>query len=552
MKSYLQPIIRDAIAILSPEFMPEFSLEVPRGAGHGDLATNAAMALAKPLKKNPRDIAQQLIAAMKLDTAFVSNVEIAGAGFINFTFSPVFYATQLGVALQQGADFGKNGRGGQKRANVEYVSANPTGLLHVGHGRNAAVGDTIANILQWNGYTVTREYYFNNAGNQMNNLGRSVHLRYLEALDPEGKPFPTPEQDDSLYRGEYIREIAQMLVSEHGTSLVEASAENLATCRKAGEKWCFERIGATMKQMNIKHDTYFNEDSLYTNGKVNETVEELRKRGKVYEKDGATWLALSQMGLSDDRVIIKSSGEPTYRLPDIAYHYDKLHHRGFEYVVDIFGADHIATIPDVLAAVETLGEDKSKVRVVIHQFVTLTKDGEAVKMSKRTGRGYTLDDLIEEFGADVTRFFFVMRGVGTHLDFDLGLAEEQSEKNPVFYLQYAHARICSVLRTADERGVSVSAEGDLSLLTHPSELELIKILLRFPDVVERAGDSLEPHVVAEYLREVAAAFHKFYHDCRILGEAERLMQARFALAKAAQIVLSGGLAILGIHAPEKM
>jgi arginyl-tRNA synthetase len=552
MKSYLQPIILEAITALSPEFTPEFSVEVPRGAGHGDLSTNAAMALAKPLKKNPREIAQQLIAAMKLPPELVQVVEVAGAGFINFTFSPVFYAQQLGAALQQGTSFGKNTRGQKKRANVEYVSANPTGLLHVGHGRNAAVGDTIANILLWNGYDVTREYYFNNAGNQMNNLGRSVHLRYLEVLDPEGKPFPTPEQDDSLYRGEYIRDIAQSLIAEHGTALTEGNAEHLATCRKAGEHWCFKRINDTMRRMNINHDVYFNEDSLYTDGKVKETVEELRKRGKVYEKDGATWLALSQMGLSDDRVIIKSSGEPTYRLPDIAYHYDKLHNRRFEYVVDIFGADHIATIPDVLAAVETLGEDKTKVRVVIHQFVTLTKDGEAVKMSKRTGRGYTLDDLIEEFGADVTRFFFVMRGVGTHLDFDLGLAEEQSEKNPVFYLQYAHARICSILRTADERGVSVSADAELKLLTHPSELELIKILLRFPELVERAGDSLEPQVIAEYLREAASAFHKFYHDCRILGEAEGLMQARFALAKAAQIVMFNGLTMLGIHAPEKM
>jgi arginyl-tRNA synthetase len=583
MKQFLLPFIEQSLEALRARghAIPSdvaVSLEVPRQADHGDLSTNVAMMLAKALKSNPRQIASELVQELqsRLDPALVPRVEIAGAGFINVGFSDAFYASQLASMLVSGEytgeNFGRNNRGrlvgaagatgSAARANVEYVSANPTGLLHVGHGRNAAVGDTIANILAWNGYDVTREYYFNNAGNQMNNLGKSVHKRYLEVLDPQAHPFPS--DDESLYRGEYIREIAAELASQHGSELVEPSSDNLMRCRKAGEHWCFASIGETMKRLNIKHDTHFNEDSLYTDGKVEETIGELRSRGKVYEKDGATWLALSQMGLSDDRVIVKSSGEPTYRLPDIAYHYDKLHNRKFDLVVDIFGADHIATIPDVLAAVETLGEDKNKVRVVIHQFVTLTKDGEAVKMSKRTGRSYTLDDLIAEFGPDVTRFFFIMRGVGTHLDFDLGLAAEQSEKNPVFYLQYAHARICSILRTAEERGVTLEASADananagadaaqdLTLLTHPSELDLIKILLRFAEVVERAGESLEPQSIAEYLREAAAAFHKFYHDCRILGEEERLMRARFALAKAAQIVLFNGLTILGVSTPEKM
>jgi arginyl-tRNA synthetase len=556
MKHYLEPFIRTALEALGVEHASTLAItvEVPRQAEHGDLSTNVAMVLAKSLKSNPRQIAQNLVAELErlVDPELVPRVEVAGAGFINVTFTPKFYAMQLASLLEQGEQLGRSTKGAGRKTNVEYVSANPTGLLHVGHGRNAAVGDTIANILAWNGYDVTREYYFNNAGNQMTNLGRSVYLRYVEALDPEGKPFPTPEQDDSLYRGDYIRDIAQELVARYDAALAEPTEDNLTTCRKAGEQWCFAAIDRTMQKMGIKHDVMFNEDSLYTDGKVEQTLAELRKRGVVYEKDGATWLALSKMGLNDDRVIIKSTGEPTYRLPDIAYHYDKLHNRGFDYVVDIFGADHIATIPDVMAAVEALGEDKSKVRVVIYQFVTLVNNGEAVKMSKRTGRGYTLDDLIEEFGADVTRFFFIMRGTGTHLEFDIALAAEQSEKNPVFYLQYAHARICSVLRTAEERGVQVSASADLTVLVHPSELELIKILLRFTEVVERAADSLEPQTIAEYLREAAAAFHKFYHDCRILGEAETLMQARFALAKATQIVLKNGLTILGISTPEKM
>jgi len=563
MKHVLQPLLQQALAAIgiAADQMPAIALEVPRQAEHGDLSTNVAMTLAKTLKKPPRQVAQDIVAALdtvNLDRTLIPRVEIAGAGFINFGFSERFYALQLAELLALGDDLGRNKRGAGVRVNVEYVSANPTGLLHLGHGRNAALGDTIANILAWNGYDVTREYYFNNAGNQMNNLGISVHKRYLELLDPVAHRFPTTEEDHSLYQGEYIREIAAELHTRYGNALAEPSEEHLTICRKAGEHWCFNAINATMKRMNIHHDVLFNEDTLYTDGKVEQTIEELRSRGVVYEKDGATWLKLSAMGLQEDRVIVKSSGEPTYRLPDIAYHYDKLHNRKFDMVVDVFGADHIATIPDVMAAVQTLGEDTSKIRVVIYQFVTLTHNGEVVKMSKRTGRGYTLDDLIEEFGADVTRFFFIMRSTGTHLEFDIGLAQEQSEKNPVFYLQYAYARICSILRTAEERGVSVGVHpttpqnAPLHLLTHPSEMELIKILLRFPDVVERAGDSLEPHSIAEYLREAAAAFHKFYHDCRILGEAEDLMNARFALARAAQIVMRNGLVILGISTPEKM
>lgn len=555
MKSYLTPILHDALKTLSLTYgidaPTEITLEVPRNAEHGDLSTNVAMTLSKALKKNPRELAVNLVEILKSSTnnAVITDISIAGAGFINFTFAPSFYGMRLQDLLLEGENIGRNERGRGIKANVEYVSANPTGLLHVGHGRNAAIGDTLANILTWNGYDVTREYYFNNAGNQMNNLARSVHTRYLQIFD---STVEFSQDDKGLYHGEYIKEIAQTLASEHNKALVEAKDDNLTICRKAAEEWCFATIRATMNRMNIHHDVYFNEDSLYTDGKVKDTIDRLREKGFVYEKDGATWLALSQMGMTDDRVIIKSSGEPTYRLPDIAYHHDKLARRKFDLVVDIFGADHIATIPDVMAAVEALGEEKSKVRVVIHQFVTLMKDGEQVKMSKRTGRSYTLDDLLEEFGEDVTRFFFLMRGVSTHLEFDLNLAEEQSEKNPVFYLQYAHARIASIMRTAEERGVQIAKTADTTLLLHPSEIELIKFVLRFPEVILRAAETLEPQVIAEYLREVAAAFHKFYHDCRILGEEESLMQARFALLRAAKTVLNNGLAVLGIKAPEKM
>jgi arginyl-tRNA synthetase len=558
MKSYLRPILLDALAALGIDAPNEIILEIPRNVEHGDLSTNLAMTLAKTQKKNPQELATSLVETLKsrVDSSIVTEISIAGAGFINFKFAETFFGTRLQSVISIGEHYGKNEKGRGVRGNVEYVSANPTGLLHVGHGRNAAIGDTVANILDWNGYDVTREYYFNNAGNQMNNLGKSVHKRYLEVLDAQKFPFPTPEEDDSLYRGEYIREIAEIVQKEHGSGLQDVTDENLLLCRKAGEEWCFEVIKKTMKRMNIKHDVYFNEESLYTDGKVNDTIQQLKNRGFAYEKDGATWLALSQMGMEQDRVMIKSTGEPTYRLPDIAYHHDKLARRKFDMVVDILGADHIATYPDVLAAVKALGEDAAKVRVLIYQFVTLMHNGEQVKMSKRTGKAYTLDDLLEEFGEDVTRFFFVMRSNNTHLEFDIGLAAEQSDKNPVFYLQYAHARISSVLRQAEERGITVNASilaaAETTLLLHASEIDLIKLILRFPEVVERAGEILEPQVIAEYLRDVAAAFHKFYHDCRILGEAESLMNARFALAFAAKTVLRNGLQILGISAPEKM
>jgi arginyl-tRNA synthetase len=558
MKSYLLPFLKDALASLQLDVPQEITLELPRLAEHGDLSTNIAMTLAKAQKKNPREIATALVEALqsRIDATVVTEISIAGAGFINFRFADTFYGTRLKSVLLEGEEYGKSKRGSGVRVNVEYVSANPTGLLHVGHGRNAAIGDTVSNILTWNGFDVTREYYFNNAGNQMNNLGKSVHKRYLEVLDASKYPFPTAEQDDSLYRGEYITDIGKTLADQHGSALVEASEENLLTCRKAGEEWCFAVIKTTMKRMNIHHDVYFNEESLYTDGKVEDTIQKLREKDVVYEKDGATWLALSKMGMKEDRVMIKSSGEPTYRLPDIAYHHDKLARRKFDRSIDVLGADHIATFRDVIAGVAALGVDKSKMNVLIYQFVTLMHNGEQVKMSKRTGKAYTLDDLLEEFGEDVTRFFFVMRGNNTHLEFDIGLASEQSDKNPVFYLQYAHARIASILRQAEERGITISAknvaDAETTLLTHSSEIDLIKLVLRFPDVLHRAGDVLEPQIVAEFLREVAAAFHKFYHDCRILGEEERLMIARFTLAQATKTVLRNGLMVLGISAPEKM
>jgi len=546
MERYIAPHMKRALAAMGIDEASNIHFEIPRQADHGHLSSNIAMTLAKSLKGNPRQIAADLLQHLGSELPLIEKIEIAGPGFLNITFTSAVYHAMLRDLALLGSDIGKSTIGNGRTCNIEYVSANPTGLLHAGHGRNCAVGDTIANILQWCGFDVTREYYFNNAGNQMNMLGKSIYARYRQELGDAAYEFP-----ENGYHGEYPRLVAKQIVDEVGDKYREESDEALTVCRRTGEAWCFKAIQKTLAVLNIRHDVFFNEDSLYSDGKVSQTIEELRTKGLVYEKDGATWLALTQMGQQQDKVIVKSTGEATYRLPDIAYHRDKLQ-RGFDTIIDIFGADHIATIPDVLAGVEALGFDTSRVRVVIHQMVTFIENGEIVKFSKRSGTSFTLDDLIEEVGADVVRFFFVMRAVGTHLEFDLGLAKEEGEKNPVFYLQYAHARICSILRKAEELGVSLDTQTDVSVLVHPHEIELITALSRMQLVMERAAESLEPHTVAEYLRDLAATYHHFYHDCRILGAEPELQSARLLLADVTRRAMLNGLRVLGVQAPERM
>lgn len=542
---YIRTVLGNALERLGYQAEPH--VELPRHESHGDAATPVAMQLAKQLGKPPRAIAEELIAAMVYDPAMIAAIEIAGPGFINFRLVRGYYADVARRIHAVGERFGFSERYTGKRANVEYVSANPTGPLHPGHGRNVALGDSIARLLEAVGYRVTREYYFNNAGRQMQNLARSIYARYRQLL---GDDYPF--DDENGYRGQYIVEIARQLVEEYGDQLREESEENLAICRAKGEAWCFASIRRTLERLDVHHDVYFNEYSLYTDGHIARTVEQLRQRGLVYEKDGATWIATTKLGLEQDRVIIKSTGEPTYRLPDIAYHCIKLS-RGDDLVVDVFGADHIATIQEVLAAVRALGYDTTRVKVVLHQMVTFLKDGVPYKLSKRSGEQYTLDDLIEELGADVVRYFFAMRAAETQLVFDMDLAREQSETNPVFYLQYAHARICSVFANAEQLGIEVRREADLALLEHPAECALIKVLAQFPDVVLRAAESLAPYIVADYLHTAAEAFHTFYHECRILGApSPDLVQARLALADMARVVLHNGLHLLGVRAPERM
>ncbi|MFP4368657.1 MAG: arginine--tRNA ligase [Candidatus Kapaibacterium sp.] len=543
---YARPVFLSALEIIGISDPDILEFEIPNNPEHGDISTNIAMKLARELKKAPRKIAEDIIELLNYDKDLIENLSIAGAGFINLKYSKLFYANSLKIIDNKKDYIGKNNSGEGKKVNVEYVSVNPTGLLHLGHGRNACCGDTVANLYEWNGWNVTREYYFNNAGNQMNNLAKSIYARYMQILEDPGFSFP-----ENGYHGEYVKEIAVDLIEKSADAYKSGSDEDMKQIRKFGEEWCFEKIKATLVRLNINQDIFYNEDSLYETGKIRALLEEFKENNLTYEKDGAIWLALSKLGLEQDRVVVKSTGEPTYRLPDIAYHREKLR-RGYDLIVDIFGSDHIATIPDVLAGIKSLGYDPDKIKVLIHQFVTLTENGKQVKMSKRTGKSYTLDDLLDEVGADVVRFFLIMRGMSTHLEFDLGLAREQSEKNPVFYLQYAHARICSIFEKIKEAGQEADEETDFSLLKQDQEINLIKELLRFEDMIRAACDKSEPHILADYLKGLAQAFHIFYHNCRIMGESSELLTARLALAGVTRRVINNGLKILGVSAPEKM
>ncbi|OGU46829.1 MAG: arginine--tRNA ligase [Ignavibacteria bacterium GWC2_56_12] len=550
MKRYLEERVGAALERLGYAGMAELAFEAPKQEAHGDLTTNIALLLAKAAGKNPRVVAKEIVDSLDVNPASVTKTEVAGPGFINFTFSPAFFARKLEGILREGASYGRSTVGRGVKAMVEYVSANPTGPLSVGHGRQAAIGDTLANVLQWTGHEVTREYYYNNAGRQMRVLAQSTYARYRQLFDP-ASAFP-----EDGYQGEYIQQIALLLKSELGDSLVGIEEEKaLAVCKERAEQVLFDAIKSVLLRMGIRHDVFYNEDSLYSSKKINEVVDEFRSKGLAYDKDGAVWFKATDLGLDQDRVIIKSTGEPTYRLPDIAYHREKFL-RGFELVVDVFGADHIATIPDVLAGIKALGFDPDKVKVVIHQFVTLMRNGEQVKMSKRLANFVTLDELIDEVGSDAVRYFFLMRSNGTHLEFDLSLATEHSDKNPVYYVQYAHARIASMLRFAMSEGAIDPATDPSAVvydvLQSPAEIALMKQILQFPELVEGTAKSLEPHRVPTYLHELATAFHRFYHDHRVVVPEKDISTARLALCACTKTVLANGLAILGVSAPDRM
>lgn len=514
----------------------------PNQSGHGDQSTNLAMLLTKKLKKNPREIASDIIEKLQIDNKVISKVEIAGPGFINFFFTTEFLSQIIVQIDNEKEKFGKSNKYKGKKANVEFVSANPTGPLTVGHGRNAVIGDIVSNLLEWVGYDVEREYYFNNAGRQMRMLGESVRLRYLEILGDEIE-FP-----EDYYQGEYIKDVAQQLIDEYGDSLRAESDET--KFKERAEKEIFGEIKATLKSINIEMQTFYNEHTLFEDGKIDMVLNQFEKKGLSYKKDNAVWLKLTEIGNEQDKVIVKSSGEPTYRLPDIAYHTTKFD-RGFDLMIDIFGSDHNATYPDVLAGLSALGYDSDKVKILIHQFVTILEKGEVVKMSTRKANYITLNELVDSVGKDVVRYFFSMRSPSSHLNFDIDVAKKQSEENPVFYLQYAHARISSILRMTEEQNL-LAVFDNLDLLNTQTEMNLMKKLYQFGDEVLYSAENYEPHRITNYLEEVASLFHKFYTECRIIGTEEKLASARIALATATQTVIKNGLTILGVTAPNKM
>jgi len=521
---------------------PEKNIQLspPNNSEFGDLSTNVALTLSKDLKQNPMNIGKAIIDNVSLPEDLIDEVTISQPGFINFKISNKYYYNILNEIIDDNK-YGRGKSGEDKTANVEFVSANPTGPLTIGHGRNAVLGDCISNILEWNGFNVTREYYYNDAGRQMRILGQSVEARYFELLDKE---FKFPEDG---YEGDYIIEIANSIIESHGKELIKDDS----IFQSEAEKSIFEEINETLKKIGISFDQFTNEKTFYDNGDIDQLLDDLKNKNLIYEKDDATWFKTTELGKEQDRVYIKSTGEPTYRLPDTAYHRNKVN-REYDLIIDVFGADHLDTYPDVLLALKALGLNTDHIRVLLYQFVTLLRGGEKVKMSTRKATFVTLNELIKEVGSDVVRYFFIMRGVNSHLNFDLDLAKDQSDKNPVYYLQYAHARICNIIKHGESMGILKNSECNPSLLNHPSEIALLKQLEKFPEIIYNAHLSLEPHNIANFLHEIANRFHKYYADCRIISEDEELTNARLTLSTATKTVIRNGLKLLGITAPEKM
>ncbi len=514
-------------------------------AGYGDFATPIAMALAKPARQAPLAIAQAIAAHLPA-SSLVGKAEVAPPGFLNLWLSPNWLAGQVERILAAGGAFGNTTLGDGQRAQVEFVSANPTGPLHLGHGRNAVIGDTLARVLEAAGYRVTREYYYNDAGRQMDLLGESVRARYLKLL---GRDVPF---SDEYYQGEDIVDIARDLVQQHGASLAETT--DLKPFKGYAQQVITQTQQDALTRLGIGFDTLFNEHTLTTSGEVWDVLRRLREAGAVYDADGAVWLKMTQYGGDKDRVLVRSNGEPTYTLPDIAYHVNKVE-RGYDLMVNVLGADHAAQYPMVATGLKVLGYDASKLHVVTYQFVTLLRDGQVVKMSKRKADFVTLNELIDEVGPDVVRYFMLMRSNDTHLEFDLNLAVQQSDENPVYYVQYAHTRIAGVLRQARERGIEMAAHADLTLLTDPSELALIREMLRLEEVVTQVAKQLAPHALTFYAHDLATAFHTFYDRCPVLPPKQTdpaLTQARLHLCAAAQQTLAHSLGLLGVSAPERM
>ncbi|MBS1221162.1 MAG: arginyl-tRNA synthetase [Proteobacteria bacterium] len=594
MKAHLHALLAQALqqlrqdGLLPADVPAAIPLEQTRDRAHGDFASTLALALAKTARRKPRELAEQLVAALPASDG-VARVEIAGAGFINFFLTPSAYQTVVNEILDQGDAFGRSELGGSRRVQVEFVSANPTGPLHVGHGRGAAFGATVANLLEAIGYQVHREYYVNDAGRQMNILATSIWLRYLEHC---GEKFRFPSNG---YRGDYVRDIAARLYAERGGAYIVAAAQIFRNLPQdevqdedgaiviAGDKeahidalveraqrllgdhhyrYIFERglntilddIRDDLREFGVVYDEWYSERTLAECGAVNRTINRLRDAGYVYEQDGALWFRSSAFGDEKDRVVERENGQTTYFASDIAYHLDKFE-RGFDRVIDVWGADHHGYVPRVKAALRAMGENPDKLDVLLVQFAILYRNGERVQMSTRSGEFVTLRELRQEVGNDAARFFYVMRKSEQHLDFDLDLAKSQSRDNPVYYIQYVHARVSSVLRQLGDKGLSrdeARGRASLTWLTEPHEEALLVALSRYPDVVESAALAHEPHQLAHYLRELATAFHAYYNEHRVLVPDDALRDARLNLSLATRQVIKNGLKLLGVSAPEVM
>jgi arginyl-tRNA synthetase len=533
---------------IAEDFEPE--LEIPSLAQHGDYATNAAMVLAKSLKKNPREIAEKLSEPItSLGANMLDRLEIAGPGFINFFIKKEAFRRVLPMVFEQGENFGKTDVGKGRFVQVEFVSANPTGPLHVGHGRGAAVGDALARILEASGYRVHREYYINDVGKQMNILGRSLYLRYLELL---GRQIEFPEDH---YRGDYMKDLARDFLQEVGTKYLDIPEdEAVPVCSKYAAQKILDGIRKDLEDFRVTYDEWFSEEKLHREGMVESAIDQLRSRGFIYEQDGAVWFKSSLFGDEKDRVIVRSNGAKTYFAADIAYHWNKMQ-RGFDTIIDIWGADHHGYVPRIKAVVEALGFDPKKLNIILVQLVNLLRGGQPVAMSTRAGEFVTLREVMDEVGVDAARYMFLTRRSDSPLDFDLELAKAQSSENPVYYVQYAHARISSLFAVAAERGVKLDVETafkHLDRLEEPQEIQLTKILGEFPFVVKKSAECLEPHRIPYYLHELASTFHAYYNHHRILTDDDALTQARLALAGAIHIVLKNALKLIGLSAPDKM
>ncbi|HET7464478.1 MAG TPA: arginine--tRNA ligase [Longimicrobium sp.] len=547
--------LRRVVAGMGADADHPVTLERPRNPEHGDWATNVALTLARPLRRAPRQIADELASRLDTAAAGVSGVEVAGPGFINFRLAGGFYAAGLAEILAAGDAYGRSAGGAGQPVVIEFVSANPTGPLHVGHGRQAAMGDAVSELLAWAGWKVHREFYYNDAGEQIMKLARSTWARYQQEL---GEPAEFP---DDGYHGEYVREIARELVAEHGARWKgDASDEALDEMRRFAVARLRAEQNRDLDGFRVRFDEFFLESSLYSSGRVDDTLRRLRETGYVYEKDGAVWLRTTDFGDDKDRVMVKSSGHPTYFLPDVAYHLAKWE-RGFHRAINVQGSDHHGTVARVRAGLRALGLPEGYPEYVLHQMVLAVRGGEEVKFSKRAGGYLTMRELYDEVGVDVARFFFLMRRGEAQLVFDIDLALEQSDKNPVYKVQYAHARMSSIFRRAGVDPASLDpSSADLSLLDDEGERELAKLLLRFPEVIAGSAERHTPHSVCEYLEEVAGAVNSWYHAgnrnpaLRVIGDEvpADVSRARLALSRAAQVVLRNGLAVLGITAPERM